>query len=174
MRIRTLLLVLAVLAMAGFVALNINEFARDSVLNLGLTRLQAPLGLVMLLLLIGVTVIFLGSTLLMQSKNLLETRTLSRELTAQRELADRAEASRFTELRNFLQEQAQDSQRRDSAMGTVLADRFAQEQHVLLARMEQLDKAMSAYVGQLEDRIEGSAPLTDELMHHNGGRKPLL
>jgi hypothetical protein len=173
MRVRTLLLVLAMLAVASFVALNVNEFTRDSSLNLGLTRLQAPLGLVMLALLIGATVIFLASALLTQSKNMLEMHTLSRELTAQRELADRAEASRFTELRHFLQEQAQDSQRRDSAMGTVLADRFAQEQHVLLARMEQLDKAMFAYVGQLQDRIQGSAPLTDELMHHNG-RKPLL
>ena len=39
----------------------------------------------------------------LQTSALLETRRHSRELQASRELADQAEASRFNELRNFLE-----------------------------------------------------------------------
>lgn len=173
MRFRTLLFVIAILLVAGFVALNVNEFTRDSALSLGFTTIQMPLGLVMLVLLMVTTLVFLGSTLYMQRKNLLETRTHMRELTAQRDLADKAEASRFTELRNFLQEQAQDEQRRESALGTVLTERFAQQQQVLLARIEQLDNAMSAYMGELEDRLERRNPLAPELLQHDGANTDL-
>jgi biopolymer transport protein ExbB/TolQ len=154
MRIRTIFLVISILLLAGFVALNIDEFSRMSMLSLGVTTVQVPLGLVMLLLLVIATVVFLASTLYMQSKNLLETRNYARELNAQRELADKAEASRFTELRSYLEVQALAAQRREAAAATVMAERFAQQQQALLARLEQSDNAMAAYMGQLEDRLE--------------------
>jgi hypothetical protein len=100
------------------------------------------------------TVVFLASTLYMQSKNLLETRQYARELNTQRELADKAEASRFTELRSYLEVQALAAQHREAAAATVLAERFAQQQQALLARLEQSDNSMAAYMGQLEDRLE--------------------
>ena len=153
MRFRTILMILAILFVAGFVALNVDEFTRVSVLSLGFTTIQVPLGLVMLLLLIVTLVIFLTSTLYMQSKHVLEARTHTRELNTQRELADKAEASRFTELRAYLEEQTLAEQRRESALGTVLADRFAEQQQVLLSRMEQMDNTLAAYMGQLEDRL---------------------
>ncbi|UUZ70736.1 hypothetical protein LP415_14840 [Polaromonas sp. P1(28)-8] len=113
MRLRTLLLVLAIVLLAAFAALNVDEFTRVSVLSLGFTTIQVPLGLVMLLLLVVAVVVFLASTLYMQSTNLLETRRYARELNTQRELADRAEASRFTELRNYLEVQAIAAQQRN-------------------------------------------------------------
>lgn len=154
MRARTILLVVSILLLAGFVALNIDEFSRTSMLSLGVTTIQVPLGLVMLLLLVIATVVFLASTLYMQSKNLMETRQYARELNTQRELADKAEASRFTELRSYLEVQALAAQHREAAAATVLAERFAQQQQALLARLEQSDNSMAAYMGQLEDRLE--------------------
>ena len=153
MRFRTIFLLLFILLVAGFVALNVDEFTRASVLSLGFTTIQVPLGLVMLLLLAAALLVFLASTLYMQSRNVLEARTHTRELSAQRELADKAEASRFTELRAYLEEQALAAQRREAALGTVLADRFVQQQQALLARIEQSDNSIAAYMGQLEDRL---------------------
>ena len=153
MRFRTILMILAILLVAGFVALNVDEFTRVSVLSLGFTTIQLPLGLIMLALLVATLVIFLISALYTQSKHVLEARTHTRELNTQRELADKAEASRFTELRAYLEEQTLAEQRRESALGTVLADRFSQQQQVLLARMEQTDNTLAAYMGQLEDRL---------------------
>jgi hypothetical protein len=153
MRFRTILLILAILLVAGFVALNVDEFTRVSVLSLGFTTIQVSLGLVMLALLVVALLLFLASTLYLQSKHVLEARTHTRELNTQRELADKAEASRFTELRAYLEEQALAEQRREAALGTMLADRFAQQQQALLARIEQSDNTLAAFMGQLEDRL---------------------
>ena len=158
MRFRTIFLFLFIFLVAGFVALNVDEFTRASVLSLGFTTIRVPLGLVMLLLLAAALLVFLASTLYMQSRNVLEARTHTRELNAQRELADKAEASRFTELRAYLEEQALAAQRREAALGTVLADRFVQQQQALLARIEQSDNSIAAYMGQLEDRLPRRSP----------------
>ena len=170
MRIRTILLVSALLILAGFVALNVDEFTRISPLNLGFTTLQVSLGLVMLALLVASLLIFLGSTLYLQSRHVLEARTHTRELTAQRDLADKAEASRFTELRGYLEEQVRAEQQRETALGVVLADRFSQQQQVLLARMEQIDKSLAGHIDQLEDRLTrkyGTAPTTGFSLHNS-------
>lgn len=154
MRARTILLIIAIALIAAFAALNVDEFTRTSVLSLGFTTIQVPLGLVMLVLLGLAVLTFVATTLYMQSANLLETRRYARELATQRELADRAEASRFTELRNFLDAQASTALNREAANATVMAERLAQTQAVILHRLEQSDNATAAYVGQLEDRLE--------------------
>ena len=169
MRFRTIFLVVAILLLAGFVALNVDEFTRASPLSLGFTTIQVPLGLVMLALLVATLVIFLGSALYMQSRHVLEARTHTRELNAQRELADKAEASRFTELRAYLEAQVLAEQQRETALGTVLADRFAQQQQALLARMEQMDNTLAAYMGELEQRLEPRvANISNPLMPRDG------
>ena len=157
MRFRTIILVLVILLVAAFVALNVDEFTRISLLSLGFTTVQMSLGLVMLLLLVVMLVVFLVSSLYMQSRNLLESRTHTRELDSQRLLADKAETSRFTELRTYLEAQTLEAQRREAALSTLLADRFAQQQQSLLARMDQSDNTVAAYMGQIEDKLERRA-----------------
>lgn len=153
MRTRTLFLILGIVLLAAFAALNVDEFARSSVLSLGFTTIQAPLGMVMLLLVIAVMLVFLATTLHIQSRHLIETRQYARQLNAQRDLADHAEASRFTELRNYLQAQSTAALHREAAAATVAAERLAQTQAALLHRAEQSDNATAAYLGQLEDRL---------------------
>ncbi|MES2191492.1 MAG: hypothetical protein V4573_09120 [Pseudomonadota bacterium] len=154
MRARTIILIVAIALVAGFAALNVDEFTRSSVLSLGFTTVRVPLGMVMLLLLVIATVAFLASTVYMQSVNLIETRKYARELAVQRELADKAEASRFTELRNFIEAQSNAALHREAANNTVLAERLAQTQAALINRVEQSDNATAAYMGQLEDRLQ--------------------
>jgi uncharacterized integral membrane protein len=169
MRFRTIVLVVAILLLAGFVALNVDVFTQPSPLSLGFTTINVPLGLVMLGLLVLTLIVFLGSTIYMQSRHVLESRTHTRELNAQRELADKAEASRFTELRSYLEAQVLAEQQRETALGTVLADRFAQQQQVLLARMEQMDNTLAAYMGELEQRLaQRGAPTLTHTLPHDG------
>jgi len=154
MRIRTIALIVAIVLIAGFAALNVDEFSRTSVLSLGFTTVQVPLGMVMLLLLGVVLLVFLATTLYLQSTHLLETRQTARELHAQRELADKAEASRFTELRTYLEAQSLAVQQREGAHATVLAERLAQTQQQLSSKIEQSGNTLAAYIGELEDRLE--------------------
>jgi len=154
MRTRTLVLIVAIVLMAGFAALNLDEFTRPSLLSLGFTTVQVPLGLVMLLLLVAVLLVFLATTLYIQSTHLIETRQTARALQAQRELADKAEASRFTELRHYLDAQSLATQNREAAHATVLAERLAQNQQALALKIDQSGNTLAAYIGELEDRIE--------------------
>ena len=154
MRIRTIVLIVAIVLMAGFAALNVDEFSRRSVLSLGFTTVQVPLGLVMLVLLATVLLMFLATTLYIQSTHLLEMRQTTRALATQRELADKAEASRFTELRQYHEAQTLAAQQREGAQATVLAERLAQTQQLLSSKIEQSGNTLAAYIGELEDRLE--------------------
>ena len=170
MRFRTILVVIGLVMLSALVAMNVDEFTRISTLNLGFTTLQVSLGLVMLALVVALLLIFLASTLYLQSRHVLEARTHTRELTAQRELADKAEASRFTELRGYLEAQVGAERQREVALEAVLVERFSQQQKLLLARMEQTDNTLAAHIGQLEDRLTQQrvgSPMSS-LPPHNG------
>ena len=165
MRFRTIALIVVIVLMAGFAALNVDEFSRTSVLSLGFTTVQVPLGLVMLVLLAAVLLVFLATTLYIQSTHLLEMRQTTRALTTQRELADKAEASRFTELRHYLEAQTLSAQQREAAQATVLAERLAQTQQVLTSKIEQSGNTVAAYIGELEDRLENRDSLRAGVRH---------
>lgn len=154
MRIRTVVLILTIVLVTGFAALNIDEFSRPTVLNMGFTTMEAPLGLVMLVLLASALLIFLAMVLFIQSAHLLEIRQHTREMRTQRELADKAEGSRFTELRQYLEEQALASQQRDDDLASKLLDATALNQQTLLAKIDSSGDTLAAYIGELEDRLE--------------------
>lgn len=154
MRIRTIVLIVAIVLMAGFAALNMDEFTRPSLLSLGFTTVQAPLGLVMLVILAAALLLFLATTLYIQSTHLIETRQTARELHAQRELADKAEASRFTELRSYLETKEVAAQHREAAQVTAVTERLAQSEQALAAKIDQSGNTLASYIGELEDRLE--------------------
>ena len=115
-------------------------------LSLGFASARAPLGLIMLALIVALAAVFLIYIVVLQAGMMSESRRVAKELKAQRELADKAEASRFTELRAFLE--AQHSQ----AHAAVLA-RLDHLEARLAARAEESDNTTAAYVGQLEQQL---------------------
>lgn len=146
MNLRTLSLLITVALIALLAALNWNTLAAPSVVSLGVTEVQAPLGVLMLALTCLLGVFFVAYVLWLQGSVLMEARRHAKEMQAQRDLADKAEASRFTELR------------------TVLEDLHARDKEVLMARLDGLeahlvqraqesDNSTAAYVGQLEQQV---------------------
>lgn len=160
MKFHTTLLLLVLAAIAAFATLNWHVFIAPTELSLGYTTVQMPLGVVMLGLLFFVTALFLAYVVYLQASALLDTRRHSRELKANRELADQAEASRFTELREFLAtELAKQADLNGETKTSVLArvDKLEQD---LRAFMEHSGNTLAAYIGELEDRLDkASAPL---------------
>ena len=156
MKVRTLFLLIVVAAIAAFAALNWNAFMTKTSLSLGVAVVEAPLGLVMLGIVVFLAVLFLVFVVYLQTSFLLDARRNAKELQSNRELAEHAEASRFTELRGFL----------DAEMKKQ-ADLNAQSRAAVLARLDQLDSdlrssveqtgnTLSAYIDELEDRLERS------------------
>lgn len=134
---RTLAAAVVMAVVAGFAALNWAQLAAPVPVSFGVATVSAPLGLIMLGLLALLGLLFTAWALSLQASMLRETRRHSRELQAQRELADRAEASRFTELRRHL-----------DAVAAEL--RTAQEQAV---------NSTAAYLGEIEDRLAHPPPM---------------
>ena len=154
MKARTLLLLLAVVAIAAFTALNWNAIMAPATLSLGVANVQAPLGLVMLGLVAFLAALFLVFVVYLQTSVLLEARRHARELQANRELADQAEASRFTELRGFLEMELKRQAGLDAESKAVVLARLDQLDRDLRSAVEQSGNTLAAYIGELEDRLE--------------------
>jgi uncharacterized integral membrane protein len=156
MNIRTLVLLIVLAAIAAFAAINWSAFVAPTSLSLGVADVQAPLGLVMLGLLAFVTALFLVFVIYLQTSVLLDARRHARELQANRELADQAEASRFTELRGFLEVELQRLTSRDVESRALLLQRLDQLDRDVRGVVEQSGNSLAAYIGELEDRLEKS------------------
>ena len=154
MNSRTLVLLLIVAATAALAVLNWTALSEPSPISLGVTTVDAPLGLIMLGLTVLLGVFFIAYVLSLQGSVLLDTRRHTKEMQAQRELADKAEASRFTELRAFLENQ--------HAQGhTTVMARLDSLETRLAARAQESDNTTAAYVGQLEQRLVGGPGATE-------------
>lgn len=158
MRLRTLLLIGLILLIAAFVALNVESILQPTTLNLGVASVQAPLGLVMLGLLVAVLVVFLLALVYFQTTHLMEVRRITREATEQRNLADKAEASRFTELRDFLRTELQTMAARDAELSGQLVQKMDSVRMALATTIEQTGNGISATLGELEDRLDRQWP----------------
>ena len=154
MRTRTILLVVAILLVAGFAALNWSEVTRTSPLLLGPIVADAPLGAILLGLL-GITLIlFLASTAAMRTQSLMDYRHHVKELEAQRALADKAEASRFHELRSHLDEHLRRMGERDVTTSAEFDKAMMRNHREMQGQMEQMNRMLSARLNELEHRLE--------------------
>lgn len=143
MRVRTVLVILVLLLVAVFVAVNWPAFMAPTTLSLLVARIEAPLGLVMLGVQVLVLLVFAVYIAMWQGAVLLQTRRHTKELQAQRALADQAEASRFTELRAVLREEFE-----------RLAARVGQTQEELLREMREHANSLAATIGELDGRVQ--------------------
>jgi hypothetical protein len=157
MKIRSLLLLLVLVAIAAFAALNWNAFMASTTLSLGVTDIQAPLGLFMLGVVAFLCAVFLVFVVYLQGSILLEARRHARELQAHRGLADQAEASRFTELRGFLDVELKRLASLDAESRAAVLTRLDVIDQGLRLALQQSENTLSASLGELEDRLESSA-----------------
>ncbi|MDF1545916.1 MAG: LapA family protein [bacterium] len=133
MKIRTFFLVIGLIAVAAFVALNWSAIMTPTTLSLGVAAVQAPLGFLLLALITLFTALFLVALLYSRASGLFKERNHSREMQVTQKLADNAETSRFTELREL--------------MGTGLqrqSDLYAASTATVLAKLEQLGSDLSS------------------------------
>ena len=142
MRFRTLFVALLLLLIAAFAVINWSAITASTKLSLLITTVEAPIGLVMLGIMLVSMLVFGAYMLLWQGSMLVESRRQAKELQAQRLLADQAEASRFTELSGVLHSEL-----------ARLDDRIAQMQEALGAQMRENANSVAATIGELDDRL---------------------
>lgn len=155
MRTRTILLVVAILLVAGFAALNWSEVVRPAPLLFGFIAADAPLGLILLSLLALTLVLFLASSIAMRTQSLIDYRQHHKTLEAQRELADKAEASRFVDLRQQLDTHLKEMRERDAIAASEFDKAMLQTRRELQVQMEQINRTIAARMTELESRLDG-------------------
>ncbi|RZL64568.1 MAG: LapA family protein [Variovorax sp.] len=163
MGVRSAFLFIIVLLIAALAALNWGTLAAPVVMSLGFMDVTAPLGLVMLGLTVALGVFFLAYVIYLQSSVLFETKRHTKEMQVQRDLADKAEASRFTELRNFLEAQENTHMARNAERHAALLARVDALESAFRQRVDQSDNTVAAHIGQLEDRVSGGRTLGADL-----------
>ena len=153
MSLRTVLVIVVIALLALFTAVNWQTFITPTELNLVVARAEAPLGLVMLGFTAVIVALLLAYALKVQFNALSDTRKQTEELRRQRELADQAEASRFTELRSFLEQEM-------AALRQVQQDAGQQ----LRGDLADTANSLAASIGELDERIERALPTPPDRM----------
>ncbi len=129
-----------------FAWLNWGEISRPTALSLGLTRVEAPLGLVLLAALVGVSLLYLLFTWGLETAALLEVKRYAREVLHYKKLAEEAEQSRYTELRKYLEEALARLEKGQKEAIQALEARIDRN-------LETHGNTLAAYIGELEDQI---------------------
>ena len=148
MSFKSLFLLIIGLAILAFVGLNWTAMNTPTNLSLGFTEVRAPLGLVLLGLMALLSVVFVALVAYTQGTVLMETRRHAKELAAQRELADKAEASRFTDLRAHLDKEIT---RLTEAMGAQTRETLSR---VDRAEIGLRDRPVDADIARLVQAVE--------------------
>ncbi|MGQ9736152.1 MAG: DNA cytosine methyltransferase [Thermaceae bacterium] len=143
---RTWFVFLVLALVGGFAALNWGEFTRKSALSLGLTRVEAPLGVVLLSLIVLLSFLYLLFTIGLETAALLEVKRYAREMLQYKKLAEDAEASRYTELKRFLEAELKRLEEAEKEEIQSLALRVEEV-------LEKHGNTLAAYIGELEDTL---------------------
>jgi hypothetical protein len=154
MKVATAIIALLVIAFCIFAMLNWSAIAAPSRLSLGIAAVEAPLGLVLLIGTGLLAAMFLVFATYQQGAALLEARRFSRELRSERELADKAEASRFTDLRAYLEGALRALDERSVAAAAAAEARLARVEQAVTTRLTEVENALSAHVAEVEDKLD--------------------
>ncbi|GAA6756290.1 hypothetical protein QT17_06745 [Thermus sp. 2.9] len=146
MSARTLFALFFLLLLALFAWLNWGEITRPAPLSLGLTRVEAPLGLVLVVALGVVSLLYLLFTIGLETAALLEVRRYAREVLQYKKLAEDAEQSRYTELRRYLEAEFARLKEAEKEEIRALEARIAET-------LEKHGNTLAAYIGELEDQL---------------------
>ncbi len=154
MNFSTLLVVVVVAALAALALFNWPAISAVTSVSLGMAHVQAPLGLLLLAFTAALGLLFVVHSVVQQTRAGSEARRHAKELAAQRDLADRAEASRFSELRAFLDAELRrlDAQAADQRAGVVT--RIDGLEAALRAKVDEATRTLSAYVGEVDDKLD--------------------
>jgi uncharacterized integral membrane protein len=154
MYLRSLLILFVLGALTLFTALNWHAFTASTTLSLVFATVEAPLGLILLSIVVVLAALFLLYVVYLQSSVLIETRRHARELHAQRELAEQAEGSRYRELRAFLENQLQPMAQQTERLKTDLIARLDQLERDSQSSIAQCENTIAAYMAELDDRLQ--------------------
>lgn len=162
MKLLGIVVLLAVVLLAAFAQANWSLlFAPATISFLGFSS-EGPLGAIVLGAALLPAVLLAVYAMSLRTAMLVEARRYARQLQAQRELAERAESSRLAELRGQLDRDMTELKTtlRDSA--DQAAQRIDWLENNLLGALTETTNVLSAYVGEVDDKLNRNLPEAPE------------
>jgi hypothetical protein len=150
----TVIVLLVVVALSVFTLLNWSAIAASTSLSIGFTTVHAPLGLVLLIGSGLLTATFLVFVVFHQTAALVEARRFARDLRTERDLADKAEASRFTDLRAYLEGELRALADGSAAARADVQARLDRLEELLMTRLAEVGNGLAAHVAEVEDKLD--------------------
>ena len=161
MRSRFLLLLLGAALVVVFALLNWTELRRPMPVNLGWGAASAPLPLILLgLLALGLLVALVSGAASSARRRRMDEEH-AKALQAQRDLAERAEASRFVDLRQALDTHLRETRQREATAASDLDQAMAKTQREIRNQMELLHRSLNTRLGEMEARLEQRMAVAD-------------
>lgn len=154
MKILNIIILIVFAGLIIFAVSNWHAIITPIPLSLVFMETNAPLGLILLAITGLLALLFLGFVVYMQSSTLMIRKRLNKELEAQRKIADEAEASRIAELRTYLQAELQQLSNQNADTHEKTANRINDLEATIKAAVEETGSTLTAYIGELEDRLE--------------------
>jgi uncharacterized integral membrane protein len=151
-KLRLLLALLVIVLVAGFVFLNWEAFVAPTALTLGFARVEAPLGIMLLALLVVIALPLMAYAGYLRRAALLQAGRLVQDLQALRKLADNAEGSRYTALRQRWDEGMREAAERDEALR---AD--------VLARLARIETSLATVAARRDPDLSGNVSVEPTL-----------
>ena len=153
MHLRSVFLLLLFVLCTVFLIVNWQGVMADVNVNLLWTEIQAPLGLILLLGPGLVILICLVYGFVQQAALSMELRRVNKQLQQARELAQKAEQSRFTELKNEMQKQMLELQNQSASRHASIMAAVNGLQAAVDESAQDTVNSLSASVGEVEDRL---------------------
>lgn len=163
MQIRTVLLGLVIILFGIFVVLNWGAFLAPTNLSLGIIEIEAPLGLIMLILLASLLVVLLVYVVYLRTTVSLDSDRYMQEMKTQRELINQSEASRFAEMREYFGKELRG-----------MSDRDKETRKEVLSRLDKLDRDLRHALRQREADNGPAAQQAEEALRQREEYKQKL
>ncbi len=154
MHLRTVFILLVFVFCSIFLIVNWEGVIAPVSVNLLWTEIQAPLGLILLLgpgLLIFISLIY---GFIQQASLAMELRRVNKQLKLAQDLADKAELSRFNELKKDIDAQVKMLEEKNNARHASLMTKLTAIEEELESNTRMTINSISASVGEVEDRLD--------------------
>ncbi|MBN9409697.1 MAG: LapA family protein [Burkholderiales bacterium] len=158
MSLRLLVVILALGVMGAFTAVNWSTFVAPSTLDLFVTQVQAPLGMIMLGVLVAVSLAFVAYMSFWQGNVLMEMRRMHKEVERQRSLAEQEEQSRLREVREDI---------------ARLHGRIVQAQDGLSQEIRENGDSLAASLAVMDQRLVDGRAVDDDTIPYAAAHTPV-
>ncbi|MBP7568309.1 MAG: LapA family protein [Burkholderiaceae bacterium] len=158
MSLRLLVVILALGVLGAFTAVNWGTFVAPSTLDLFFTQVQAPLGMIMLGVLVAVSLAFVAYMSFWQGNVLMEMRRMHKEVERQRSLAEQEEQSRLREVREDI---------------ARLHGRIVQAQDGLSQEIRENGDSLAASLAVMDQRLIDGRVVDDDAIPYGAPHTPV-